>query len=98
MTEFIKARMDEIDKELADLNEVYEKKSEDKYYNRIWDNTLTYNDQFGKHKVGAMVGMSMREEQWRNLNGSTSNVPDGEKEYWYIKNGNASGATVSDDG
>lgn len=74
------------------------KKSENKYYNRIWDNTLTYNDQFGKHKVGAMVGMSMREEQWRNLNGSASNVPDGEDEYWYIKNGDATGATVGDDG
>lgn len=73
-------------------------KSENKYYNNIWDNTLTYNDQFGRHKVGAMVGMSMRQEQWRYLNGTTSNVPDGEKEYWYIKNGNAAGATVTDDG
>ena len=73
-------------------------KTENKYYNNIWDNTLTYNDQFGRHKVGAMVGMSMRQEQWRYLKGTTSNVPDGEKEYWYIKNGNAAGATVTDDG
>ncbi len=55
---------------------------------------MTYNDQFGKHKVGAMVGMSMREETVAIVNGSASNVPDGEEEYWYIKNGNATGATV----
>ena len=74
------------------------KKSENKYYNHIWDNTLTYNDQFGRHKIGAMAGMSIRQEQWRYFLGTTSNVPDGKEEYWYIKNGNAAGSTVTDDG
>lgn len=73
-------------------------KSENKYYNSIWDNTLTYNDQYGQHKFGAMVGFSMRQEQWRYMSGTASNVPEGEKEYWYIKNGDATGATVTDNG
>lgn len=73
-------------------------KTENKYYNNIWDNTLTYTDQIGRHKFGAMLGLSMRQEQWRYMKGTASNVPDGEKEYWYIKNGDSNGATVTDDG
>ncbi|MGG6545836.1 UNVERIFIED_CONTAM: TonB-dependent receptor, partial [Prevotella sp. 15_C9] len=69
-------------------------KNENKYYNYIWDNTLTYNDQWGKHRFGAMAGYSMRQEQWRMFEGKASNVPDGADEYWYIKNGDAAGATV----
>lgn len=73
-------------------------KTENKYYNYIWDNTLTYNDQWGKHKFGAMLGYSMRQEQWRYSKGTVANVPDGADEYWYIKNGDATGATITDDG
>lgn len=71
---------------------------ENKYYNYIWDNTLTYNNQWGKHKFGAMAGYSMRQEQWRMFEGKASNVPEGADEYWYIKNGDAAGATIKDDG
>lgn len=46
---------------------------------------MTYNDQLGKHRFGAMAGCSMREEQWRMLQGKASNVPEGVDEYWYIK-------------
>ena len=73
-------------------------KNENKYYNYIWDNTLTYNNQWGKHKFGAMAGYSMRQEQWRMFEGKASNVPEGADEYWYIKNGDAAGATIKDDG
>lgn len=73
------------------------KRSENKFYNYIWDNTLTYNDQWGKHRFGTMIGFSMRQEQWRYFEGKTTNVPEGHKEYWYIKNGDAAGATVTDD-
>lgn len=30
--------------------------------------------------------------------GKASNVPEGADEYWYIKNGDAAGATIKDDG
>ena len=46
----------------------------------------------------APASRSMRQEQWRYFQGKASNVPDGADEYWYIKNGNATGATVTDDG
>ena len=45
-----------------------------------------------------MAGYSMRQEQWRMFEGKASNVPEGADEYWYIKNGDAAGATIKDDG
>jgi len=73
-------------------------KTEVKNYNSIWDNTLTYNEQVGLNHFGVMLGASVREENYRMLSGTTTGVPEGEEEYWYIKNGNATGATVTDAG
>ena len=73
-------------------------KSTTNYYNYIWDNTLTYNDKFGDHKVGAMLGYSMRQQQYRYLWGKASNVPEGKDEYMYLGKGDADGVTLGDDG
>ena len=73
-------------------------KSTTNYYNYIWDNTLTYNDRFGDHKVGAMLGYSMRQQQYRYLWGKASNVPEGKDEYLYLSQGDADGVTLGDDG
>lgn len=73
-------------------------KKETNYYNYIWDNILTYNDQFGNHRVGAMVGYSMRQQQYRYLWGKANNVPDGKDEWLYLNKGNAEGVTLGDDG
>ena len=73
-------------------------KSTTNYYNYIWDNTLTYNDKFGDHKVGAMLGYSMRQQQDRYLWGKASNVPEGKDEYMYLGQGDADGVTLGDDG
>lgn len=73
-------------------------KSTTNYYNYIWDNTLTYNDRFGDHKVGAMLGYSMRQQQYRYMWGKASNVPEGKDEYMYLSQGDADGVTLGDDG
>ena len=73
-------------------------KSTTNYYNYIWDNTLTYNDRFGDHKVGAMIGYSMRQQLYRYLWGKASNVPEGKDEYLYLSQGDADGVTLGDDG
>lgn len=73
-------------------------KSTTNYYNYIWDNTLTYSDKFGDHKVGAMLGYSMRQQQYRYLWGKASNVPEGKDEYMYLSQGAADGVTLGDDG
>ena len=73
-------------------------KSTTNYYNYIWDNTLTYNDRFGDHKVGAMLGYSMRQQQYRYLWGKASNVPEGKDEYLSLSQRDADGVTLGDDG
>lgn len=68
------------------------------YYKGIWDNTLNYNDQWGQHKFGAMVGHSTRWENYRYMSGKVSNIPEGADEYQYWDQGNPEGRTLDDDG
>ena len=73
-------------------------KSTSHYDNYIWDNTLTFKDSKDSHHYGAMVGMSMREENYRYLSGTATNVPEGKDEYLYLNKGDSKGVTLSDDG
>ena len=73
-------------------------KTNDFYNNYIWDNTLTYKDQFGVNNLSVMLGHSMRGENWRQLEGSAENVPGGEPEYKYISQGTADSRRSSDNG
>lgn len=73
-------------------------KSTTTYNNYIWDNTLSYNDSWGRHNFGAMAGYSMRQEDYRLLSGTAVNIPDGKKEYYYLTQGNEEGRTVADGG
>lgn len=68
------------------------------YHSWILDNTLTYRERFGNHGLTAMVGNSVREENWRKLEGKASGVPGGHEEYYYLNQGNADGRTTGDDG
>lgn len=73
-------------------------KSNTQYNNYIWDNTLTYKDSFGKHNFGAMLGASMRQEQYKNLWGQAPDVPEGKDTYHYLNKGNSAGITLGDGG
>lgn len=74
------------------------KKENTNFYKSIWDNTLTYNDQWGNHKLGVMAGQSMRNENYRYLWGNVTNIPEGADEYFYLSQGNPDGRTLGDDG
>jgi TonB-linked SusC/RagA family outer membrane protein len=73
-------------------------KSDTNYFNYVIDNTLTYNNKFGNHNITAMIGQSARQESYRYLKGTSSNVPGDYEEYLYLSQGNSDGRTVSDDG
>lgn len=45
-------------------------KSYSKYWN--WRNVLTYNREFGKHNINAMLGQEMQKGQWEYLSGYRS--------------------------
>ena len=68
-------------------------------YNKwVWDNVATYTDKWGQHSFTGMLGVSMRQEQMKSLEGTATNVPEGEDVWKYISLGNKEGATVKDDG
>lgn len=73
-------------------------KSTTSFNNWIWDNTITYSDQWGKHSFKAMAGLSLREESYRNLWAVAQDVPAGKDSYKYISLGNTEGRVTGDDG
>ena len=68
------------------------------YNNWVWDNVLTYKDKFGKHKVGAMLGYSMRQESYSFLNGTVNDINTDKEQYWYIDLGNPDTSRATDGG
>lgn len=63
---------------------VYVKKENTYDSNKIWDNVLTYTDNFGNHNLSVMAGSSYRQEFNHSLWGSSEDVPIGKEQYWYI--------------
>lgn len=52
--------------------------------NQIWDNTLTYEDEFGDHDLTVLAGSSFRDEAFRLLQARGLNFPLSGKEAYYI--------------
>lgn len=52
--------------------------------NQIWDNTLTYNEQFGKHKVTLLGGTSYRDESFEGLRARGIDFPVDQESAYYI--------------
>ncbi|MUP44333.1 TonB-dependent receptor [Gramella sp. BOM4] len=44
------------------------------FSNQYWDNILTYNDEFGKHDITAMLGYSYRDEASNNFRATGSDI------------------------
>ncbi len=68
------------------------------YYKSIWNNVLTYNDKWGDHALGVMLGHEARWENYRYMSGTVNNVPEGAEEYLYWDRGNTEGRVLDDDG
>lgn len=56
------------------------------YNNQIWDNVVTYTENFGDHNVVVMAGTSFRDEAWSELRaaGTEFDVPLDREQSWYI--------------
>ncbi|WP_299580031.1 TonB-dependent receptor [uncultured Sunxiuqinia sp.] len=59
-------------------------KRSETYSNQIWDNVLTYDDSYGKHKWTVMAGTSYRDEAYDMLTAQGVNFPVDQEEAWYI--------------
>lgn len=54
------------------------------FSNQIWDNILTFKDQYGVHGLTIMGGASYRDEAYSQLGASARNFPTDREEAWYI--------------
>jgi TonB-linked SusC/RagA family outer membrane protein len=73
-------------------------KTYDFYSSYILDNVLTYTNDFGKNSLSVMLGQSIRNEDWRNLSGQATDIPEGPDQYRYISQGEVASRKASDDG
>ena len=68
------------------------------FNNYVWDNTMTYTDQWGDHRLTAMLGTSLRQESYDGLWGTAQNVPEGQDSWKYLSLGDKEGITLGDGG
>lgn len=62
------------------LNEV-------KGFDQTWDNTLTYNNNFGQHNITLLGGTSFRDEAYNWISASGSNIKNAfDSDGWYLEN------------
>lgn len=70
-------------REVSVLNKNYQTRS-----NQIWDNLLTYTENFGEHNLQVMAGTAYRDEAWEELRAQGRDFPVGQQEAWYISQAN----------
>lgn len=54
------------------------------FTDQIWDNVITYTNQFDKHGVVVMAGSSFRDEAYTRLSAKGQNFPTDKEQSWYI--------------
>ena len=73
-------------------------KEQDETNNYVIDNTLTYKDQFGKHRLTVLLGNSERVEKYQMLQGTAKNVPNINAQSMYLDQGDPTTLGTTDDG
>lgn len=61
------------------------RRAEVKFSNQIWDNTLTYKNDFGDHNLTVIAGSSFRDEQFNTFSATGNDVQGiGLESSWYL--------------
>ncbi|MEI7523476.1 MAG: TonB-dependent receptor [Mariniphaga sp.] len=69
------------------------------YYDQIWDNVLTFTNNYGDHNLTLMAGTSYRDEAYNKLFAEGINFPTDHQQSWYLsQSGKIVVAGVGDDG
>src|SRR6218665_1147175 len=69
------------------------------YDNQIWDNVLTYTNNWGEHNLTALAGMSYRDEAYQFLQAQGQSFPTSNQAAWYLaQSATIPQAGVKDDG
>lgn len=61
----------------------------------VWENTVNYNKDFGKHRVGAVVGYTSQEGKSESLSLSGQNIIRNSEDFWYFNANNILATSVS---
>lgn len=54
----------------------------------LWENTLNYNKESGKHRFGALAGYTMQNTYSENLHLQGRNITRDSEDFWYINSNN----------
>lgn len=65
--------------ELSDLN-----KATSDFLSWVWETTLTYNKNFGKHSINALAGYTMQKDRGELFNMQGANIIRDGESFWYI--------------
>ncbi|MDD5508034.1 MAG: TonB-dependent receptor [Bacteroidales bacterium] len=68
------------------------------YNNNIWDNVLTFTEEFGNHNLTVMAGTSFRDEGSQLLTAQGKDFPTDMEQTWYIDKATALVAEAVHDG
>lgn len=79
----------------AESNEGYASVANLDAYNWVWENTVTYNIQAGKHHVTALGGITAQKYNSENSNVATAKFDDGYLKYYSIQSGSQRQAASS---
>jgi len=55
--------------------------------NWLWENTLTYTQDWGIHALTGLAGVTAQENRFEFLNGSRRNIPEDQEELFYLNAG-----------
>ncbi len=65
----------------------------DRNQNLLWENTLSYVKEWGKHSVSAVAGVTSQSFVFENLGGSRINFPAETEEFFFLNAGEIEGQT-----
>ncbi len=54
----------------------------------LWENTLTYRKEIGKHRINAVAGYTMQETSSESISASGQNILRDGQDFWYLNSGN----------
>lgn len=67
----------------SDLERIYNNR-----FSWLWENTLNYNKEFGKHSIAALAGYTMQEAGSEYLRISAENILRDNENFWYFNRDN----------
>jgi TonB-linked SusC/RagA family outer membrane protein len=61
----------------------------------LWENTLSYNRDIGKHRIGSVIGYTMQEASSEDFSATGENILRDESDFWYINADNVNGDLIN---